>query len=72
MFHFSDFLVYSEKYLEPKHVPMMDFFGKTLKHFRKKKDVSLNSKYVYDTFVNFIVVYRLLHIILDFYMDPRS
>ena len=30
----------------------------------------MGSKYISDTFVNFIVIYDLLRIILDFYMTP--
>ena len=53
----------------------MELFYKSLKVFSKKNliiDVSLGSKYVFDTLVNFIVIYGLLHITLDFYMAPRS
>ena len=69
--HFPDFLVYSQKYLEPNQESMLELFlRKLLSVFAKKCiiDVSPDSKHVSDTFVNFIVICGLLHITLDFYM----
>ena len=34
--------------------------------------MKLGSEYAYDTFINFIAIYGLFHIILDFYMVIRS
>ena len=57
--HFPEFLVYSE---------YETFFRKTLSIFTKNFiiDISLGSKHVPDTFVNSIVIFGLLHIILNF------
>ena len=54
---------------------MMALFCRNRELFSQKIsiiDVWLGSKYVSNTFVNFIVIYGSLHIILDFYMAPRS
>ena len=57
--HFPEFLMYSE---------YETFFRKTLSIFTKNFiiDISLGSKHVPDTFVNSIVIFGLLHIILNF------
>ena len=54
---------------------MMEFFAKNLLSILAKNsiiDIWLGSKYAFDTFVKFFIIYGLFYIIMDFYMTPGS